>query len=274
MKIIFFGNTKYSKIGLEIINKTFPISAVVTIPDRIDKNKNPIINPVKEFALSEGIPVLEFEKLNNESFQKINQFESDFFIVEDYGLIIPSSILKIPKILPLNIHHSLLPKYRGPSPVPSAILAGDDKTGVTVIKVEENVDSGDILAQEEYLMTGEETTDLLLKELNIKGANLLVSILDDLVQGKIKSTPQDESKVTSTRKFTKEDGFFEIDNPPVAEKLNKMIRAFYPWPGAWTKWNGKIVKFLPEGNVQMEGKKATDFKSFLNGYPDFPLKIP
>lgn len=263
MNIIFFGNTKYSTIGLKIVNSAYPISLVVTIPN----------SPVEEVAKQLNIKVLRAEKLDQDIISKIARIKPHFLIVEDYGLILPKELLNLPKYAPLNIHHSLLPKYRGPSPAPTAILEGDKVSGVTIIKMSEKVDTGDILAQERYTLREDETTDSLLTKLNKLGGNLMVGVIEQYLEGKEKPMPQEDSPTPYTPHFTRDTGYFDINNPPDAETLDRMIRAYYPWPGVWCKFKGKIVKFLPEGKIQMEGKKAISFKDFLNGYPDFPLRI-
>lgn len=260
MTIIFFGNTKYSTIGLKIINSIYPISLVITIPD----------SPVKQLAKKINIPTLETDKLDQDIINKIAQLKPDFAVVEDYGLILPKQLLDLPKYAPLNIHHSLLPKYRGPSPAPTAILGGEEISGVTIIRMNEEVDAGDILAQQKYTLSYDETTESLLNKLNEMGGNLMISVIKQYCQGSQKPIPQDPRKATYTKHFTKQDGYFDVNKPPESEVLDRMVRAYHPWPGTWTKWKDKIVKFLPNGLLQMEGKKAISYKDFLNGYPDFP----
>lgn len=235
LKLVFFGNTKYSIIGLKIVYSIFPVSLVITIPD----------SPVKKLASELNIPTLETSKLDKEVINKIAKLKSDFLVVEDYGLILSKDLLTLPKYAPLNIHHSLLPKYRGPSPAPTAILNGDKISGVTIIQITDEVDSGDILAQQEYILTPKETRDTLLTKLNELGGQLILKVIKQYLEGSINPTPQDHSKATYTKHFVKEDGYFNINNPPQPEKLDREIRAYYPWPGVWTKWNNKIIKFLP-----------------------------
>ncbi|MBI4038859.1 methionyl-tRNA formyltransferase [Candidatus Daviesbacteria bacterium] len=268
MTIVFFGNTKYSIIGLKIVNATYPISLVVTIPG----------SPVQTLAQQLNIDVLKTKILDQKVIQKIKGIKTDFFIVEDYGLILPKELLNLPKIAPLNIHHSLLPKYRGPSPAPSAILNGERNSGVSIIRIIEQVDAGPILGQLHYELTPEQTTDSLLTKLNELGGALVISVIKQYLDGLVKPLIQDESRVTFTKRLTKEDGYFDINNPPAPEILDRMIRAYYPWPGVWTRFRqgssgqAKIVKFLPGGMMQMEGKKAVKFEVFLRGYPGFPIK--
>lgn len=255
MTIVFFGNTKYSLIGLKIIAATYPISLIVTNPD----------SPVAKF---EGIPLLQTDKLDPQSIEKISKLKPDYLIVEDYGLILSDQLLAIPRIASLNIHHSLLPKYRGPSPAPTTILNGDKISGVTIIEMGSDVDAGDIVAKEKYSLAENETTDSLLTVLNDLGGKLLVSVLPKYPS--IKKIKQDSKLASFTKKISKQDGYFDINNPP--QNLDRIIRAYYPWPNAWTLWNGKIVKFYPKGQIQMEGKKVISLQDFLNGYPDFPLR--
>ena len=269
-KIIFFGNTKYSVLGLEIINKKFPIILAVTIPDKPSGRKRVLtLSPVKKFAQENQIDILETDILNDESVKKIDSLNPDFLVVEDYGLILPTSILEIPKYAPLNIHHSLLPKYRGPSPAPAAILSGDKETGVTIIQMTEIVDAGDMLAQKKYDLRKNETTETLLTTLNKMGGELIIGVIEDYLKGKENPIPQDDKQSTHTSRLTKQDGFIDIANPPDKEKLDRMIRAYFPWPTVWTKIDGKIIKFLPEGKIQPEGKKPMTLKEFANGYVQY-----
>lgn len=263
MTIVFFGNTKYSIIGLKIIHSTYPISLVVTIPD------SPVEHPAKQL----NIPVLKTTKLDEDLINNVAQLKPDFLIVEDYGLILPKKLLDLPKYAPLNIHHSLLPKYRGPSPAPAAILAGESVSGVTIIKMDKEVDSGDILAQEKYPLSKNETTDSLLTVLNETGGQLMISVIKQYLEDSIKPIAQNSKEANYTKHFTRQDGYFDINTPPEPEILDRMIRAYHPWPGVWTRWNNRIVKFLPGGILQMAGKKPISFKDFLNGYPNFPIKV-
>ncbi len=273
MRIIFFGNSIYSRIGAQIIHQVYPISLVVTIPDRvIGRKKLSTPSPTKQFALENNIPVLETDNLNESVVGQIGKYKPDFLVVEDYGLFLPNNLLNIARYAPLNIHQSLLPKYRGPSPAPSAILNGDTVTGVTIMKMAEEIDGGDILAQQEYLLEDQETTDSLLKTLNKMGANLLVKIMPNIVENNIKPLKQVAERTVQSGRIQKEDGYFDIDSLPSLEKLDRMIRAYYPWPTAWTKWRGKIVKLLPKGMVQLEGKKPVSLRDFLHGHPEFPIK--
>ena len=270
MKIVFFGNTKYSLIGLRIIHNSIEVSHVVTISD----------SPVEKFAKENSIPVTITKILDAQIVKSLGELKPDFFVVEDYGLILPNKLLDIPRLAPLNIHHSLLPKYRGPTPVPSAILAGEKVTGVSIIKMAAEVDAGDILAQVEYHMQKNDTTDSVLTKLNQLGADLLVRVIKNFEEMSLHAKKQNEPSTKYTDRMTRESGFIDIHNPPNPETLDRMIRAYYPWPGVWTRlrislrssYGGqakdKIVKFLPERKIQVEGKNAVSYEEFYNGYPE------
>ena len=309
MKIIFFGNTKYSVIVAKSLHNEYGLSSIVTIPDRpIGRKKILTPSPVKQFALENNIPVLNGDSFYSSSGAKrsrevskdssrpirqaqgrqartisiydIAKLQPDFLIVADYGLILPKELLAIPKFAPLNVHHSLLPKYRGPSPAPTAILNGDKISGVTIIQMTGEVDAGPILAQKEYQLKPDETTDSLLTELNTLGGKLVVDVIKNYET--LKPIAQDESAASMTKRMTKQDGYIDFSNPPSPEQLDRMIRAYYPWPTVWTRaflrprlasqgealQKESIVKFLPGNLIQVEGGKPMSVKDFLNGYPE------
>lgn len=273
MNIIFFGNTKYSTIVAQALFERYGLSSVVTSGDRpVGRQKELTPNPVRQFTTSNQIPVIITDKLDATIVSQLKKSAPDFLVVADYGLILPKELLKVPRYAALNVHHSLLPKYRGPSPAPSAILAGEAVSGVTIIRMTEKVDSGNILAQQEYALTPAETTDSLLTQLNKLGGQLIISVIDSFVKGVVKSIPQDEKKATFTRRLTKQDGFIDLDNPPKPEMLDRMIRGYYPWPTVWTQLrirNQELrIKFLPNNKLQVESGKPMSYKDFINGYPE------
>ena len=292
MNIVFFGNTKYSLIGAKIIHEKLGIANIVTIPDRPDKRGHLQESPLKTFGKENNIPVLEVNTISDETIAQIKSYNADFFIVEDYGLILPSALLDLPKKAALNIHHSLLPKYRGSSPAPAAILHGDKTTGVSVIMMTDKLDAGDILGQTKYEIKSDDTTESLLTELNKLGSELIVSILNNFDEAKIKAKKQHETQVTITKLITKNDGLIDTTNPPSAEKLDRMIRAYYPWPTVWTllrfsashsvktsrdtsegQARQKRIIFLPGKMIQVEGKNPMSVKDFMNGYPELKQEI-
>ncbi|MDP3974202.1 MAG: methionyl-tRNA formyltransferase [Candidatus Daviesbacteria bacterium] len=197
--------------------------------------------------------------------------EADLAVVAAYGKILTKDELETPKFGCINVHPSLLPKYRGPSPIQQTILNGDKVTGITIIKMDDRVDHGPIIYQEQLELADIDNFATLSKKVFQRSAEILPKIIEDFSTGRIKTIPQNHNQATYCDKLTRESGYFAIDHPPSTDKLEKMIRAYYPWPGVWTKWNGKIVKFLPEDRIQMEGKRPISKKDFLNGYPNFPM---
>ncbi|HUQ85759.1 MAG TPA: methionyl-tRNA formyltransferase [Candidatus Limnocylindrales bacterium] len=272
MKIVFFGNTKFSLIGAKIIHQKLGISYVITLPDRPDKKGRLTPNPLKIFAKENNIPCILVDKITLEKINQIQKLNPDFLIVEDYGLILPPGLLKIPKYASLNIHHSLLPKYRGTSPAPYAILNGDKITGVTVIEMNDTVDAGDILAQKEYSMKPDETTESLLTVLNKLGGEIIIPVIESYLDGSAKPKKQNESNATLTKRMSKSDGQIDIKQLQDKDKLDRMIRAYFHWPNVWTRMNinekEKIVKFLPGKKIQVEGGNPMSLKDFINGYPE------
>lgn len=278
MNIIFFGSSKYSIIVANALNQNIGLTAIVTLPDTpIGRHRTITPNPVKVLAQDNNIPFVTADKLDNLIIEKISRFRPDFLIITDYGKILPRELLTLPKYAPINIHHSLLPKYRGSSPAQSTILAGDITSGVTIIEMDEKMDTGDILTQKEYLLKKNETTESLLTELNKIGAEIIITVINEYLDGKIKKMPQDHAKATYTQKIKKADGFIDSDNPPLPQQIDRMIRAYYPWPTVWTKLEInnklKIIKFTPGNKIQVEGGKPMTIKDFVNGYPQLKEKI-
>ena len=265
-KVVFFGSSKYSVIVAKKLHEEFRLFLIVATQKS---------SPPEKFAVANRINFKIFDKLDDSAIFQIKSYEPDFIVVTDYGKILPVGLLKIPRYDCLNVHYFLLPKYRGPSPAPTAILNGEKITGVTIISMEEGVDTGPIFVQKKYEIKDNDTTDSLLTELNALGTNLVVQTIKNMIKRYLKPREQNHSKATFTKLLRKTDGQINVDNPPPFDKLNKMIRAFYPWPGVWTKFRGstrgveaqKIIKLLPGQRIQVEGKKPMSYKDFVNGYP-------
>jgi len=211
--------------------------------------------------------------------EEIKKIRPDLLIVANFGKIITKDILNVPVYGCLNVHPSLLPKYRGPSPVQTAILNGDKETGVSVIVMDEQIDHGPILAQKKTAIRPNETAEDLCQRLAVLGSEILTDVIADWVKGRKKPIPQDEKKSTYTKLLTRKDG--EIDWKKSPQEIHRQIRAFSPWPGTYTFYNGKRLKILKASleenkliiqEVQPEGKKPMSFKDFLLGHKDF--KIP
>ncbi len=267
MKTVFFGGSSYVIPIIEVLRKDFDLALVV-----VKNEDDPLINYCKlntiPFEIN-GHLKYALESASKGDTKILNK-DFDLGIVADYGVYIPDDVLTFyPKGI-LNIHPSLLPKYRGPTPVQTAILNGDTTTGVTIIKIDNKIDHGSILAQKEFEILKSETSQDLLKKLFQEGSILLKEVLPKYINGIVVPKIQDDSKATFTRIFVKDDGLINIDNILSFEKLEAMISAYFPWPGVWTKTsigrgNERIIKFLPNKKIQVEGKKEMSYKDFLNG---------
>jgi len=235
-KIVFIGTPEFGAIILEKLCKTDlkPV-LVVTAPDKPAGRKQIITPPpVKISAQKYNIPFLQPEILASSKLQITNS-KPDLIITAAYGQKIPKEILEIPKFGCLNVHPSLLPKYRGPSPIQYAILNGDKETGITVILMDEKIDHGPIVTNSKFQITNSRIThEELLKDLADLGSKLLVETIPKWIKKEIKPKPQDESKATYTKIIKKEDG--EINWKKSAEEIEREIRAFDSWPGSWTNW--------------------------------------
>lgn len=294
MKIVFMGTPEFGAMILEGLCKANlkPV-LVITAPDKPVGRKQIITPPpVKIMAQQYRISVvLQPAKILDSRFQILDS-KPELIVVAAYGEILPQEILTIPKYGCLNIHPSLLPKYRGATPVQSAILNGDKETGLTIILMDEQIDHGPILSQKKTIIGPNETTSQLHDRLALMGSELLIDAIPDWIREKIKLRPQDDKKATYTKILTKKDG--EINWTRPAQEIERQIRAFCPWPGAYTFWEREAVKIknfkktkvrkkillkilearlqnhkLIIEKVQAEGKKPMNFKDFLRGNQDF-----
>jgi methionyl-tRNA formyltransferase len=299
-KIIFMGTPDFgAPVFLALIDKG-NIVAAVTQPDKKVGRKQEITqSPIKKIALENRIEVLQPTSIKNNAdfIQSVKSLQPDLIVVVAYGFILPKEILEIPKFGVINIHASLLPKYRGASPIQTAILNGDKEAGVTIMLIDDKMDHGPLLSQKQITITNNDNFESLHDKLAQLGADLLLEILPKYLNKEINPVPQDESKATYCQLIKKEDG--KIDWSKSAEELERQVRAFNPWPGAFTFWEGKQLKVikseviksesrevgkvfkLDEGicvncgkdaleifELQLEGKKAMTAKEFLNGYPE------
>ena len=227
-----------------LVSAGHELAAVYSRPDRPSgRGKRTSPTPVKAAALEMGLPVLQPSSLKSLDVQRgLAALAPDVIVVAAYGLFLPRVVLDLPTHSCLNVHPSLLPKLRGPSPVLTAIVDGETTTGVTIMLMDEGVDSGPVLAQRETPIGESETAEVLTARLFEMGARLLVEVLPDWAEGRIQAHPQDESSATNTRLLTKEDG--RIDWKMGANQIARRVRGYAPWPSAYTYWNGKLLKIV------------------------------
>lgn len=299
MKIVYMGTPEFAVPPLErLCEDGYQVDLVVTQPDKArDRGKKMQFPPVKEKALEHGIEVLQPEKIreNKEFIERIKAINPDLIIVAAYGKILPVELLKIPRLGCINIHASLLPKFRGAAPIHRSIIEGEEITGITLMYMEEGLDTGDMIAARQ-MPIGKKTTAELHDKLSEMGADLLVKTLPFIEQGINGRTKQDDSKATYAPMITRQDEWVDFGRQP--EEIERLIRGLNSWPGAYTTYKGERMKLWeaeaideaankPDGmiieatkngikvaaggrtlllkRIQMPGKKAIDVSDYLVG---------
>lgn len=243
MKVVFFGTPDFALPSLQALyDSGNEVVAVVTQPDRERDRRKITFSPVKELALKLGIPVLQYERVSKEGVEDLTATGADLFVTCAYGQIMSQKILDIPPLGTINVHASLLPRYRGSSPIQWALIEGERETGITIMKTVLAVDAGDILMQSSVRIGDRETAGELFDRLACEGGKLLARALDVIGSGKAVYTPQDESKATHYPMLSKSDG--KLDFSQSAVVLDRRIRGLTPWPSAFTTLEGKMFKIL------------------------------
>ena len=273
LKTVFFGTPDFVRPIIDTLHQQTTLLAILTTPDEPSgRHQTRTSPPTKKVGDELNIQVIQIDTFTPEIIEKLHQLEPDLFVVAAYGKIIPESVLKVPKYGAINIHPSLLPKYRGASPIQAAILAGDTETGVTIIQMDEKMDHGPILLQETYSLTHSDTLDSLHKTLFSKASTMLPEAIKQIETNALNPKEQNHSDATFCKIIHKDDAFIDPENLPSKQQIDRMIRAYYPWPGVWTNamihGEKKRIKFFPENEVQLEGKKQMGMKEFVNGYPE------
>jgi methionyl-tRNA formyltransferase len=254
MKILFMGTPEPARLCLKaLIDAKEDLVAVITQPDRPKGRGLKVApTPVKETAAEHDIPVFQPDKIKDkESIELIRGLAPDLIVIVAYGKILPKEILDIPKYGAINVHASLLPKYRGAAPVQRAILNGDKYTGITIMKVIEALDAGDIIAQESIPIYDADNATTLTERLFKLGAKLLVSTIAQIKSGKVNAVKQDEEKASYAPTLKKESGV--IDWKMKAPEICDQIKAFNHWPGAYTYYKGKTLKVIKAEPMRKEG---------------------
>ena len=295
MKIIFFGTGPFGLPALKAIRaSSHELLGVVSSPDKPQgRSLKTQSSPIKEWAVTEGVPVLEFSR-------ELEQAEADVWVVIAFGFLLPKAMLSMPKVCALNVHASLLPVYRGASPIQSALLHGDPETGVSVMRMAERLDAGDVLIQKKIPVVPTDYFLDLEKKLSVLSAEALMEGLRLLGSNQAVFKPQDESRATVCRKISKEDGHVNWNDH--AENIRNRVRAFQQWPGAYSFYLGKRIlwhqmdigahampvkahpgmilpspsaaeihvaakdKPLKIGRLQLEGRRALPSEEFLKGF--------
>ncbi len=300
MRVIFMGTPDFAVPVLQglLDAKEHEVTAVITQPDKARGRSGKLVfTPVKELALANNIPVYTPERMKEASFvETLKEIPCDVMVVVAYGQILSQEILDIPKYGCINVHGSLLPRWRGAAPIQWSILEGDEKTGITTMQMDAGLDTGDILLKKEIVISDEETGESLFDKLSQMGSDLLLETLEKAEQEELQPIPQKDEDSTYAKMLTKEMG--QIDMNWSAKKIERYIRGLNSWPSAYTKFRGKTLKLWKaevlseesgkqpgtitgiekdgfvvqtgEGSLkilelQLEGKKRMDAGSFLRG---------
>ena len=308
VRVVFMGTPQFARTALEgLIAKEYNVVAVFTGSDKPVGRKQEITeSPVKIYAKSLNIPVEQPNRLDEDAVAKLSAYKPDLIVVAAYGRLLPKKVLDLPGLGCLNIHGSILPRWRGASPVQNALLAGDDKTGITIMLMDESLDTGPVISQKSVPILPEDTAATLMDKLSVEGTALLLETLPLWIRRKIEPRPQETEGATLCQLIEREDG--KIFWNESAETICTQYRAFTPWPGIFTflkRDQGEFLRIkLPRityqktnpatqhqlgevfevgekiavqtglglvfiEEIQVSGKDATPIRAFLNGNPDF-----
>lgn len=297
INIILFGTSNFAATILkQLLNTKHLISnTIITQPDKpVGRKKILTPSPVKKIAQQHNLNILQPEKLDINFYNTLKSLDAELFIVVAYGKIIPENIIELPFYKTINIHPSLLPAYRGPSPIQSALLNDESQTGTSIMLIDKKMDHGNILAQLKFPISKNDIYPTLAKKIAEQSANLLIKTIPEYINKKIKPQPQNHSQATFSKIITKKDGLITADK--TAREIYNMYRAYTPWPGIYNqltikfldikttelKHNQQPLNLFTENNnlylacanhttlqinqLQLPGKKPLDAKSYINGY--------
>ncbi len=266
IRTIFYGTSSFAVPILERLlqDKRFAVVTVVTQPDRpAGRHAELMLSPIKQTALASGLDVKQYESVkSDEAFTDLKAFGADVAVVASFGQIIPERVLQLSPHGAINVHGSILPKYRGASPVAAAIKNGDKETGITIMKMDALMDHGPLLFAAKEQIHADDTTTTLSNRLAILGANTLPNVLADYVAGKITPTKQDHGAASRVSILKREDG--TIDWNRSAEEIERMVRAYDPWPGTSTIIDGKRLKILRASVAKAPTKTTLEGTRFVH----------
>ncbi|MBO9368293.1 MAG: methionyl-tRNA formyltransferase [Chloroflexi bacterium] len=251
-RIVFMGSPEFALPALRALAEQYQVVGVVTQPDRpAGRGQRLTPPPVKVLAEQLGLPVFQPQRLREpQAVEQLRRWNPDLIVVAAYGQILRPEVLNLPPWGCLNIHASLLPRWRGASPIQYAILHGDAESGVTIMKMDEGLDTGPILSQRALPLASDETDESLSQKLAALGATLLLETLPRYLRGEIVPRPQPQEGVTYAPLLKKEDGLLDFSRP--ARELERRVRAFHSWPGAWFLWEDQPLKVLRARVVEGE----------------------
>ncbi|MDH5378628.1 MAG: methionyl-tRNA formyltransferase [Gammaproteobacteria bacterium] len=256
-RIVFAGTPEFARASLQsLVESGYEVIAVYTQPDRpAGRGRKLTASPVKEYALSKNIPVYQPVSLKGEDEQSVlRELGCELMVVAAYGLILPQAVLDIPKYGCINVHASLLPRWRGAAPIHRAILAGDTETGITIMQMEAGLDTGPMWSKQTCPIRQDDSSETLHDKLAEMGGGLLCETIPVILRGESEPQSQDESQANYASKLLKEEG--EIDWTQTATQIHRQIRAFRPWPVAQSHWNGKVIRIWNAEPVDSDSDAA------------------
>jgi methionyl-tRNA formyltransferase len=252
-RLVFMGTPDFAVPTLKALLAApdFEVVGAVTQPDRPAGRGNVLQqSPVKKVAAAAGVAVLQPEKLRKpEAFEALRALQPDVIVVAAFGQLLRQNVLDVPRFGCINVHASLLPRWRGAAPIQAAIRAGDAQTGITIMRMDAGLDTGPVLGQRAIPISPDETGERLHDKLAALGGSLLLEVLRPYLQGELLPAPQDDSRQTYAPMLKKEDGAIDWTQPAAA--IERQVRAFHPWPGTFTTWAGQTLKVLPGGAANL-----------------------
>jgi len=259
------GSPDFALSTLRALHEHYPVVGVVTQPDRVaGRGRELKPPPVKTLALELGLPVIQPETLREpEALEQLRAWAPDAIVVAAFGQILRQDVLDLPQLGCINVHASLLPRWRGAAPINAAILHGDDETGITIMKMDAGLDTGPILTQRSVRIQPDETAGSLFETLSLLGADLLLETLPKYFAGEITPRPQPEAGATYAGMLKKQEG--KLNFSSTAVELERKVRAFNPWPGTYFEWDGNLLK-IHRASVS-SGKKREGERLVVNGLP-------
>ncbi len=267
MRIVFMGSPDFALPTLQSLAEHYSVVGVVTQPDR-PSGRGRLLTPppIKVLAKELGLPVIQPPRLRApEAMDQLNQWQPDLIVVAAFGQILRAEVLDLPHFGCLNVHASLLPRWRGAAPIQAAILNGDQQSGITIMKMDTGIDTGPILSQQIEPILPEDTAGTLSERLARIGAELLIETLPGYLDGKAAPAVQDEAQATYAPMLKKADGLLDFNQP--AEALARQVRAYQPWPGAYTVWQNQILKFVRVSAVKTDQIITPGAFSRFRDYP-------
>ncbi|MFA6866538.1 MAG: methionyl-tRNA formyltransferase [Clostridia bacterium] len=255
MKVIFLGTPSFSQVVLDrIYNSRHEVVCVVTQPDKVNgRNKKIIFSQVKDYALEKGIPVMQYQNISKEGESYLRSLDADIMVTAAYGQILRQNILDICPHGIINVHASLLPKYRGSSPVQWALINGEKTVGVTIMQTEIGIDTGDIITASSITLSGDENTDETLEKLSLVGSDAIIVALDAIEQGNAKFVSQDENLATHCKMLSKADGLIDFNQKNV--DVVNFVRGVTPWPSAFCDSENGVLKFIKISACDYDGNE-------------------